>query len=157
MVRTSLDMPINSADCWTREEHWKYVPPMRKARAAFNPCHYLKLIFLCGGLCSAVEAFNYATRQYQEIMDFPLPIDFRMYGTSAVVFRGKLAVFGFDSLYEWKRESGVRLVARHEGCASRSIAAPVAYRGFMYVVDAKGVCRVVSLEDGRVVTEVSVG
>lgn len=130
---------------------------MIKARAAFNPCKYRKQIYLCGGLCNTVEAFNYESEEYQEVANFPLPVDFRMYGTTAVVFRGKIAVFGFDSLYEWKRETGARLVARHEGCASRSIAAPVAYRGFMYVVDAKGVCRVVSLEDGRVVTEVSVG
>jgi len=152
------DKPLFTAECFSMVKmDWNKLPFMLKGRAAFNPCHFLSLIFLCGGLCRTVETFNYSTNQYRELPNFPLSRDFQMYGTSTVAFRGKIAVLGFDSLYEWKRETGVRLVARHEGCASRSIATPVAYRGFMYVVDAKGVCRVVSLADGRVMTDVSVG
>lgn len=152
------DMTLRTAESFSMvSKLWCDEHPMLKGRAAFNPCYFHALIFLCGGFCATVETYNHRTREYRELKSFELPRDFRMYGTSTVAFRGKVTVLGFDSVYEWDGKTGARRVARHEGCASRSIAQPVAYRGFMYVVDAKGVCRVVNLADGRVVIEVAVG
>ena len=153
-----LDLKVDTTQCYCLEKKkWKGLPCMPNPREAFNPCLYRDLVYLCGGETTFVETFNPVIQRFQTVSGFVLPIDFKMYGTTTVEYRGKIVVLGFDSMYEWSAEAGLRRIGKHTGCASRSIATPAAYRGFMYVIDSKGACRVFDIRSGSLVSVIGLG